>query len=263
MKVMLKKIVAGTFQEPLARKINAAFGREMSATSTFDAAEWNAYDIQTLEVMKRVLRKNSNCVDVGCHKGSILKEMLRLAPKGAHFAFEPLPEMYQRLLESFGSIHGLHIYDFALSDTTGETTFQYVIDNPAFSGFRKRRYDRPDEQVQEITVKAELLDNLIPRDIPIQFIKVDVEGAELQVFRGATETIKNSRPVIVFEHGLGAADYYGTSPEKIYDLLALQCSLRMFLISDWLESNGRDALSREAFCEHFYQGKNYYFLAAI
>jgi MoaA/NifB/PqqE/SkfB family radical SAM enzyme len=35
------------------------------------------YDIQTLEVMKRVLQNDSNCVDVGCHQGSILREMLR------------------------------------------------------------------------------------------------------------------------------------------------------------------------------------------
>jgi len=74
------------------------------------------YDIQTLEVMKRILHIDSNCVDVGCHQGSILREMLHFAPKGTHFAFEPLPEMYQGLLESFGNLANIHLYDYALSD---------------------------------------------------------------------------------------------------------------------------------------------------
>jgi hypothetical protein len=82
------------------------------------------------------------------------------------------------------------------------------------------------------------------------------------VFKGAIETIKNSRPVIVFEHGLGAADYYGTRSENIYDLLAVQCGLRLFLMAEWLESNGRASLGREAFCEQFSSGNNFYFMAA-
>ena len=82
------------------------------------------------------------------------------------------------------------------------------------------------------------------------------------MFKGAIQTIKNSRPIIVFEHGLGAADYYGTSPENIYDLLAVQCSLKLFLMGEWLESNGRASLSRQAFCEQFSSGNNYYFMAA-
>jgi len=263
MKDLLKQMIIGTSIEPLARKVHAAFTRERSAASTSNEEDKNRlYDTQTLEVMKRVLQEDSNCVDVGCHQGSILREMLRFAPKGTHFAFEPLPRMYQGLLESFGSLANLHLYDYALSDTAGTTSFQHVVNNPGYSGLRQRRYDRPHEQIQEIVVKTNLLDNLIPKHIAIQFIKVDVEGAELQVFKGAIETIKNSRPIIVFEHGLGAADYYGTSPENIYDLLAAQCGLKLFLMAEWLESNGRASLSREAFCEEFSSGNNYYFMAA-
>lgn len=262
MKELLKKMVIGTFLEPLSRKVNSVFTQERGAESLSNVDDMNRlYDMQTIEVMKQVLKNNSNCIDVGCHQGSILREILRLAPKGTHFVFEPLPEMYKGLLESFGKIHYLHIYDYALSDVKGVTSFQHVVSNPGYSGFRKRRYDRPNEQIQEISVKTALLDNLIPKNIPIHFIKVDVEGAELQVFRGAKETIKKCRPVIVFEHGLGAADYYGTIPEHLFDLLAIQCGLRMFLMSDWLQSSGRDSLSREEFCEHFYSG-NYYFMAA-
>jgi len=262
MKALLKKLVLGTFLEPFARKVNSVFIKDRVSESLSDADDMNRkYDIQTIEVMKRVLKNDSNCIDVGCHQGSILREILNLAPKGNHFVFEPLPEMYQELIKSFGKIHNLHIFDYALSDVKGLASFQHVVSNPGYSGFRKRRYDRPNEQIQEISVKTELLDKLIPKNIPIHFIKVDVEGAELQVIKGAKETIKRCCPVIVFEHGLGAADYYGTIPGHLFELLATNCGLRLFLMSDWLQSSGRDALSKEEFCEHFYSG-NYYFMAA-
>jgi FkbM family methyltransferase len=96
------------------------------------------YDIQTIEVMKRILRRDSSCVDVGCHQGSVLKEMLRFAPEATHFAFEPLPAMYESLLETFAGLPNVHLYDYALSDTEGTTSFQHVISNPGYSGFRQR-----------------------------------------------------------------------------------------------------------------------------
>ena len=65
----------------------------------------------------------------------------------------------------------------------------------------------------------------MPKDFPIHFMKIDVEGAELQVLRGAIQTILKYKPVIVFEHGLGAADHYGTKPEDIYDFLVSECGL--------------------------------------
>jgi hypothetical protein len=40
-------------------------------------------------------------MDVGCAKGDILKEMLRLAPAGTHGALEAIPDSYQKLISSF------------------------------------------------------------------------------------------------------------------------------------------------------------------
>lgn len=261
MKGRIKQMIVGTPLEPLARRIHAAFAREPAATSP-EGDKARLYDIQTLDVMKRVLQEDSCCVDVGCHQGTILREILRCAPRGTHFAFEPLPVEYQALQRTFGPLANVHLYDCALSATAGTASFQYVVSNPAYSGLRRRRYAREDERIQEIVVKTDLLDNVISKDIPIRFIKVDVEGAELEVFRGAIGTIRTNRPVIVFEHGLGAADYYGTSPEDIYDFLAVQCGLSLFVMADWLETNGSASLSREAFCSECSTGNNYYFMAS-
>lgn len=220
------------------------------------------YDQQTFEVMKRVITADSNCIDVGCHSGVMLDEILKLSPNGSHFAFEPLPELYKGLTKKFASYHKIKIFNTALSDSTGTVTFQHVVTNPGYSGLKQRRYDRPDEVIQEITVETMKLDEILPDSMRIAFIKIDVEGAELQVLRGAIQTIKRSHPVIVFEHGLGAADCYGTSPEVVFDLLTSDCGLRCFTMEQWLESVGEKCLSRNEFCDEFRSGRNYYFLAA-
>jgi FkbM family methyltransferase len=253
-------MVVGTALEPLARKVHAAF-TGASAGASQAAEKSRNYDLQTLQVMQRVLGEASNCVDVGCHQGSMLQEMLRFAPRGQHFAFEPIPALYSGLQEKFGHLPNVHLHDCALSDIAGATTFQHVVSNPAYSGLRRRRYDRAHEQVEEIRVETRLLDTLLPADLPVRFIKVDVEGAELQVLQGAAETIRKHRPVIVFEHGLGGADYYATRPEQVHDLLAARCGLRLFVMADWLQDADR-SLGREAFCTKFSTGSDYYYMAA-
>lgn len=251
MKKQVREIVMGTPLEKIARKVYGVFAKK-------DVA---AHDIQTLEVMKRVLKEDSNCIDVGCHRGSFLREMLSVSSRGNHFAFEPIPELYKGLVKSFGNQKNVSVFDVALSDTEGETTFHHVVSNPGYSGLRRRRYDRPNEQVQEIVVKTNLLDNIIKEGTVINFMKVDVEGAELLVFKGGVKTLKANRPVIVFEHGLGGADYYGTGPDEIYEVLVTQCGLHLYLMAEWLENNGKNPLSKQAFAEQFRDGKSFYFMA--
>lgn len=215
------------------------------------------YDFLTRKVMKHLLQPTSNCIDVGCHEGDVLKLMIKYAPKGKHFAFEPLPEFYNLLQKEFGEKAEIH--NLALSDHTGETTFQFVVNNPAYSGFKKRTYRSDDEEVKEIKVKKSPLDKIIPQETKIDFIKIDVEGAELEVLKGASEIIRRDKPVIVFEHGKGASDHYGTTPEVIYTLLVKEFGLKIFTLNDFLKNNS--PLSADQFISDYESGRNYYFLA--
>lgn len=217
------------------------------------------YDLETLEVMERILNKKSNCVDIGCHVGSVLVEMIRLAPEGKHYAFEPIPEMYDQLVKSFKIYPNVNVHGIALSETAGESTFQHVVSNPGYSGLRRRKYERSDEEIKKIIVRTDRLDNFIPNNVQIHFIKIDVEGAELQVFKGAIETLKNNRPIIVFEHGHGAANYYETTPGDVYDLLAGECSLKISLMERWLRNQGD--FDKDQFVGQYMRGENYYFIA--
>jgi len=184
--------------------------------------------------------------------------MMEMAPKGTFFAFEPLPDLYKKLSAAF-TFPPVKVFNLALSDRADVVSFNYVVSNPAYSGLRKRRYDRPHEADCTITVPTDRLDAIIGEQGHVDFMKIDVEGAELQVLQGGVRTISRCKPVIVFEHGIGAADCYGTGPEQVYDLLCNECGLGISLLDSWLVR--RQPLSREGFCEQFNKGLNYYFIA--
>jgi FkbM family methyltransferase len=258
-KQLIKQWVAGTPLEKPARAIYEAF-RDAPGHLAAAADRGMLYDAQTESVMKRVLERRSNCIDAGCHHGAILDLMLRISPEGEHHAFEPLPYLYSAAVRKYAWSGNVHLYEAALGDVPGTTSFQHVIGNPAYSGLLKRRYDRPDEKVEEIRVRVLRLDDVLPASFEVRLIKIDVEGAELQVLRGSTDLLLRCRPYVIFEHGLGAADVYGTRPEMVFDLLS-GCGLRLSLMSHWLTSGGRKTLSREGFADEFNSARNYYFLA--
>ncbi|MBK7937789.1 MAG: FkbM family methyltransferase [Lewinellaceae bacterium] len=216
------------------------------------------YDRQTQRVVQKVCKPQSNCIDVGCHKGEILDLFLKNAPQGTHFGFEPIPDLYRGLVEKYADKTNCRLFDIALSDKTGASSFNYVVSNPSYSGLLKRDYDHPNEQDTQITVKTERLDELLPPDVHIDLVKIDVEGGELLVLRGAVQTLTRCKPVVIFEHGLGASELYGATPEQVYDLLA-QCGLRVSLMDRFLHEGA--PMSRETFCAHYYGKKNYYFIA--
>jgi FkbM family methyltransferase len=215
------------------------------------------YDRLTKLVIKKVLNSDSNAVDIGCHKGEILADILKYAPQGMHYGFEPIPSFYNDLKLEFKN--RATIYPYALSDKSGDTIFNYVKNAPAYSGINKRKYAIDNPEIEEIKVELKKLDDLITEDIKIKFIKIDVEGAELGVLRGAKEILKRDKPLVIFECGLGASDYYNTDPNDIYELLVSEVGLNIYTIKGWLDNS--NSLSNTDFLKCYKTNCEYYFIA--
>lgn len=251
LKTFVKFQVRGTFFEPLTRLI-----WDIVNPPSSDILISRQDDIYMTQIISRVLSKDSNCIDVGCYDGEFISLMLRLAPLGYHHAFEPIPRLAKRIKQKFS---GIDIRQIALSDSEKEVDFHSVISKPAYSGLQKRTYPNPTEVVEVIKVKTQKLDDLLTPDFRIHLIKVDVEGSELLVFKGAIRTLKTYKPYIIFEHGRGAADHYGTTPEMIYELLVRECGLKLFRLKDWLDN--LTPLSQQEFVSIYEHGSIWNFLA--
>lgn len=215
------------------------------------------YDRLTKVIIKQRLKPDSNCIDVGCHKGEILEMMLKYAPNGQHFAFEPIPYLYNDLVRKFDRM--ATIYPYALADEKGKTTFNLVKNAPAYSGLKQRHYDIQNPEIEVINVEEETLDDLLG-DTRIDFIKIDVEGGEFGVLKGGKNLLKNNLPTILFECGKGASDYYGTQPADIFNYLTEEIGLRIFTLNAFIK-NGK-ALSQAEFVDCFDTAKEYYYVAS-
>jgi FkbM family methyltransferase len=217
------------------------------------------YDRYTRQIMKHVLKPDSNCIDIGCFKGEILEEMIKLAPDGRHFAFEPLHDYFEQLIGRFSG--KATIFPYALTDSEGISEFKYVKNAPAYSGLKIRDYNIKKPDIETIGVETRPLDTLIPESCPIHFIKIDVEGGEFQVFIGARNLLKRNKPVVVFESGISASKYYNTKPEEIFDFLTNQVNLKLSLLKDFIGK--KRPLTRSNFLKVYNSEQEYYFVAHL
>lgn len=217
------------------------------------------YDAFTQKIIQRSLKPDSNCIDIGCHKGEILDLMIIGASVGKKIGFEPIPELYRFLTGKYSGNSSVTIYPTALYDQTGTTTFQHVLNAPAYSGIKKRKYNGKHVDIDQITVETGLLDNFIPKDLCVDLIKIDVEGAEFRVMKGGASTIKRCKPVIIFEFGLGAADFYNSKPKELHTFLTSECGMKISTLKGYLDK--APEISETLFCNMFNEGSEYYFVA--
>ncbi len=217
-----------------------------------------SYDILTIRLMKKVLKNDSNCIDVGGFKGEILNEILNFSPDGNHYIFEPIPEYYVFIKKKFSNTDA-NIFNLALSEEKGESKFNYVVNYPAYSGLKKREYPSNNAETKEIVVQTDTLDNIIPGNLKIDFIKIDVEGAELLVLKGGVKVIKSTKPIIIFEFGLGASDYYGVDPKEIFEFFNHDVNFNVSLIDRYIAE--KPPLSADQFSAQYFDRVNYYFIA--
>jgi FkbM family methyltransferase len=200
-----------------------------------------------------LLRPADNCIDVGANAGALLAEMVRVAPDGAHVAFEPIPHLAAEIAQRFPCVE---VREAAASNHFGESTFSHVRAAEGWSGLKFRPLPTgEDGDVIELTVKLEPIDDVVDPERPIALVKIDVEGAEQQVIEGALRTLTSHRPALVFEHGLGSANEFGTEPDDIHSLLAHEVGYRIFD----LDGNGPYPL--DEFRRVFYAAERVNFVA--
>ncbi|MBD2297291.1 FkbM family methyltransferase [Nostoc sp. FACHB-190] len=147
------------------------------------------YDKQIL--FEQTIREGSIVFDLGAHTGfyTLLASTL-VGAKGKVFAFEPMPTNIKYLKQhiQLNSISNVTVIESAVSDTTGIDYFEF--NSSSFQGQLSSK--------GTLEVKTVNLDNLIFNgEIPNpNYIKIDVEGAEMKVFDGAKSMLMNAHPTI-------------------------------------------------------------------
>jgi FkbM family methyltransferase len=178
-------------------------------------------DFLTLHYSK-FLKEGDVVLDIGANEGEHTVNFLSLVGKdGIVMAFEPLPEMYQKLTYRFKSNSNFYCFEIALGSENKTSTFvkaKHLSGHLAESGIKERVYNDPDNMtLEEINVSVMTLDHLNVKK-KIDYIKIDTEGGEIDILNGANELINRDRPIISVEYGKPSYSVYGYEANTLWDL---------------------------------------------
>lgn len=148
-------------------------------------------------------KKSGAFVDVGVNRGQSLAKMLRIAPGNSYIGFEPQAACVF-YVEEFLRINHLDncvIIPIGLSDHAGLSELRLNTFDPGDGAASIVKDYRPDTfYVRSMTVPVFRGDDIfLTSSTPISLLKIDVEGAELEVLTGLSNTIRERRPFVLFE----------------------------------------------------------------
>ena len=167
---------------------------------------WNNYDENKVEyemlLLPYFLNADAVFFDVGCNIGSFTLIANKSIAQNQIHAFEPIPELNQRLHKIFPNAH---IHSLALSNAKLKTQFKIPKINHTqllTRGTLNTHFVEANEQgFVKIDVQTNTLDNFVTENNikKMDVIKIDVEGHEHEVIKGALHSLSAYKPILIIE----------------------------------------------------------------
>lgn len=155
------------------------------------------YDRKITWLCRHLLRTGDNALDIGANLGVVTMTMARaVGPTGKVHAFEPNPAM-QSFIEASRERNGysqVTLHKIGLGDTNTELDLFVPQSNFGMGSFVSAGRER--SGIQTVRCPIDTLDDVVQRVglTSIRLIKIDVEGFEESVFKGATNVLARTRP---------------------------------------------------------------------
>jgi FkbM family methyltransferase len=167
--------------------------------AAIEILNFNFYEKKDSEMIFNLLEKDYIIFDIGANIGWYSLNIAQQFPESQIFAFEPIPATFNLLKRNveLNNYHNISIYNWGFSDQNQEIIF-YLHQDTSVSASAVNLYEGKD--FAQVICQVKKLDDYAEQIKPkIDFIKCDVEGAELFVYQGGIETIKRNKPIIFTE----------------------------------------------------------------
>jgi len=167
-----------------------------------DKAIWTGtYETELAQAVAIAVSKGDVCYDIGAYRG-FFSGVFALAGAGRVIAFEPFAEncLQLQLLVSNNPHLPLNVENIAVGRENGLAEFSVMPDS-SMGKLSSSAFQPEAEQSNVLKVRVQTLDSLMAEGkYPHpQIIKLDVEGAEVDVLLGAAETLKIDQPLLFIE----------------------------------------------------------------
>ena len=225
-----------------------------------DGSTWaqNAMNDQILtSVIRQRLGRHSTSVDVGAAHGRFTLEMAKVARQGRVISIEPIPALFDKLSHSFRKLTNVSLLPCAVGSQESTATFWVCDDDVGLSGLDITALAKEKGTSTKIQVTVQTLDNLLDLQPRVDFIKLDIEGGELNAIRGANETLRRHSPVLAFECS-GMTDATAEPAISLFETLKLS-GYGIYLPLGFLRDDA--AVSRDFFAECVANDYEFFFFA--
>lgn len=158
-----------------------------------------AYERQLVALLKRTLRPGMTVFDLGANIGyfSVIAAAL-VGSKGRVHSFEPMPHNFERLRRNLQPFPWATLHNCAVGNVAKEVAFYFSDKESGWAGV----HDLPSRNSRTTAQMIRLDDWLASHPVErIDFIKLDIEGSELNALRGATQLLRRFHPTVVTEAG--------------------------------------------------------------
>lgn len=188
------------------------------------------------EVVRRLVRKGDVCIDVGANFGWYTTLFAaNIGPDGAVHTFEPVPDTFRELKRNYELLanrDNVFLNNCALGDEEGSITLNLFSDLP--TGHASVSSQGRDA---DITFECRLtkLDTYLESHSvgQVDFVKVDIEGAEMMFLKGADKLFEQERPpAFLMEMALNQTRHFGYTPDDLVQYLAARGEYNFYSIDD-------------------------------
>ncbi len=183
------------------------------------------FELKEQKFLKRFLQEGMRVLDVGAHHGFYtLTAAKRVGRSGRVIAFEPSPRERQRLIlhVRMNRLANVQVEPFALGHEKAKGRLFMVKGRE--TGLNSLRPPVTSEPTSGVPVEVLSLDEYLkenPLPKPFDFVKIDAEGAELEVLKGAMGLLAGpARPVFLIEMEQRRTAAWGYSTAAVYSLLS-------------------------------------------
>lgn len=187
-------------------------------TQYHELAEKELFKSQHGYMLRLGVKDDVVIFDIGANIGQSIEEYRRLFPGSVITSFEPLPRCFDELIEKYQGKPGITLRNIAFSEKPGRGTFHATRCSTVSSLLRpdrriqelspKRNYDFDIIQVNIDTIDQYCLSNDIET---MDILKIDVQGAELAVLKGAERLLSGDRIRLIYLEVICADNYEGQS----------------------------------------------------
>jgi len=163
---------------------------------------WAGSNFHEQELRKYFNISEGTFIDIGANIGKFSIIMgKKIDDKGKVLAIEPHPENFKILQRNIELNNLKNVTTLNLACSNKKGNLQLFLDEDGTGGHSTIKSKKTRAGNNKIWVKAETLDTIIKKEKikKVNLIKIDVEGAEAEVLKGAIKILKKSHPKIIFE----------------------------------------------------------------